>query len=128
MTDLAKHFVPLEEFELEGFLVAGDDDSIHLLLPPYVLQLRRDDILALEELPAHPRQRTEAGIAVRIRVQKGCRLSGVTSSCDYERRLWRRRRPFVIATRHEKAPMRDDGSYGELENAFLLERGIEVKP
>jgi hypothetical protein len=112
---------------VEGFLVSGDDDTIHLLISPCVLHLRRADIVAIEELPPLPRQDTRVGIAVRLSLTTGCTLLGIAPSDNYEPLLWRKRRPFPIMTRDARAPLRDDGSYAELESSFLRDRGIEVE-
>jgi hypothetical protein len=115
-----------DAFQLEGFLVSGDEETIRLVMSPYVLHLRRESVLSVEELPPLSRQQTSVGIAVRLSLKTGCPLLGITDSGVYDERLWRRRRPFSIVTRHAKAPMQDDGSYAELESTYLRERGIEV--
>jgi hypothetical protein len=113
-------------FVVEGFLVSGNERTIRLVMPPYALELARGDVLAAEELEPLPYQRTDVGIAVRLTLVSGCRLVAMFSAATYEKRLWPSRRPFAYVTRQGETPMKDDGTYAELERAFLTQRGIRV--
>ena len=103
--------------------------TAHQRIPKILpLEIIAEDVLAIEELPSLPQQCTNGGIAVRLTVKHGFRLANLSSAAADEQRLWKTRRPFAIVTRAPKAPLQDDGSYAEREQAFLRSRGIELQP
>ena len=117
---------PADSFQVEGFLISADVKSVSLLMPPYTLEIIAEDVLAVEELPPLPQQRTDVGIAVRLTVKHGFRLWNISSGTADEQHLFKTRRPFAIVTRAPQAQLQDDGSYAEREQAFLRSRGIEL--
>lgn len=116
---------PSASFEFEGFLVAGDDRSVAIALPPYVIEIDRDGLEVLAELPPLPGQDTEVGVGVRVRVAVGTGIRAIGTLPALSKSLWPQRRPFAMRTRGP-TPMRTDGSYEALEHEFLLAHGIEV--
>lgn len=112
-------------FVIEGFLIGGDADSIQLVMPPYLLELSREDVLHIEERPPLPLQNLAVCVAVGIELRRGARLLGMRCARALEATMWASRRPFAMATRPEVAPMSGEAAYGAKERQFFAELGLE---
>ena len=111
-------------FVIEGFLVGGHAESIRLVMPPYLLEIDRRDIIDIEELPPMPQQDAAVCAAVRLRVRRGARLLGMRSAREIEARMWPSRRPFAMRTRPEQVPIVGETAYAEREKAFFAGLGL----
>jgi len=112
-------------FVIEGFLVGADAERLQLVLPPYLLEIDRRDVIELEELPPMPLQDTAVCVAVRIALRPRARLMRMRSAREIESRMWASRRPFAMRTRPERAPIVGETAYAERERRFFVGLGLE---
>lgn len=112
-------------FVIEGFLVGADAERVQLVMPPYLLEIDRRDVLDIEELPPLPLQDTAVGVGVRLGMRRGARLLGMRSAREIEARMCVTRRPFAMRTRPEQAPIVGETAYAERERAFFVGLGLE---
>jgi len=111
-------------FVVEGFLVGADAQQIQLVMPPYLLEIDRRDVVDIEELPPTPLQDTGVCVAVRLRMRRGARVLGMRSAREIEARMWASRRPFAMQTRPEQAPIAGETAYAERERTFFAALGL----
>src|SRR5215510_11051853 len=113
------------EFVIEGFLVGADPERMQLVMPPYLLEMDRRDVVEIEELPPVPLQDPAASVAVRLTLRARARLLGMRSAHEIESRMWFSRRPFAMLTRPKQAPIIGETAYAERERRFFAGLGIE---
>src|SRR5438128_11789277 len=92
-------------FVVEGFIVAADERTIRLLMPPYALDLERDAVTEIEERAPLPTQDPSVGVAVRLRLRTGARLVGMSAAAEIGSRLWRTRRPLTAVDCSRQLPL-----------------------
>lgn len=112
-------------FVVEGFLVGGDAWTIQLVMPPYLLELARADVLGIEELPPQPLQNTALCAAVRLELRRGAGLRGMAAARELEARMWASRRPFAMATRPPAPALVGEAAYAEKEQRYFAALGME---
>lgn len=112
---------------VEGFLVGGDAETIQLVMPPYLLEFARADVLHIEERPPLPLQNETSCVAVRLELCRGARLMDMHCARAIEASMWSSRRPFAMATRVEAAPMIGEADYSDKEARFFADLGLDEK-
>jgi hypothetical protein len=106
-------------------LVGGDDESIDIVVTPYLLSLEREAVVEVEALPEPQLLIPGMGQAVRVRMRAGARLFAFSSSADFEAQMWRRRSSFAVGTRSvppEQTPQTEQQLAAT--RAFLAKHGI----
>ncbi len=112
-------------FVVEGFLVGGDAETIQLVMPPYLLEFARADVLQLEERPPLPLQNLAASVAARLELRRGARLLTMRSARALDEAMWTHRRPFAMTTRPEPAPLTGEAAYAAKEAQFFAALGLK---
>lgn len=114
-----------EPFIVEGFLIGADQHRVELVMPPYLLEIARPDVLGIEERPALPQQNTAFCVAARLELRPGAGLLRMRSAADLEARMWTRRRPFAMVTRPPNAALLGEAAYAQREREFFAGLGLE---
>lgn len=113
-------------FVVEGFLVGGDRRKVQLVMPPYLLEVARADVLRVDELPPLPLQNVDACVAVRLELRRGASLLGMRSAAELDALMWGRRRPFAMTTRPPQPALVGEADYAERERRYFTSIGMEV--
>ncbi|HKE18384.1 MAG TPA: hypothetical protein VKB80_26080 [Kofleriaceae bacterium] len=116
---------PPEALIVEGMLVGGDEERVDVVVSPYVLSFERSAISEIEALPDPAGLVPGMARAVRLHLEIGARLFGLSSSADLEDTIWRRRNSFAVATRSDAADESlETDEQRALTSAFLARHGI----
>ena len=90
-------------FTIEGELVrreGGDDtDTVSLLMSPYLLEFRLEDVLDVEELAPAPGLRTDRAASARVTLRAEARLLDVSAGKRAEALVFEKITPFSVCSR-----------------------------
>jgi hypothetical protein len=108
---------------IEALLVAGEGESVRVLLGPYCLDVDAGDVMALDELPLPDGLIEGSAIAGRLTLKPGARLLRLGAADAYRKVLWRQALPFALATRPEIL-WQVDSAMQAREREFFAARGL----
>jgi hypothetical protein len=115
----------MEPIVIEALVVRGEGARVRVILDPYCLEFKVDDVIDLEELPLPHGVAAGSALAARITLTPGARLLHLGSVDPYRAVLWRRDIPFAVVTR-PTVDFELDPAMKERESAFFKSRGLEV--
>ena len=86
---------------IEGLLYGGDDKSFGIAIKESYIEIRREDILMLEELPDADSAASQGlnSIPVRLVLRKKFSILDLRTDKIYGERILERRRPFALSCR-----------------------------
>lgn len=113
----------MDPIVIEALLVAGEEESVRVILGPYCLDVDADDVLTLEELPLPDGLIEGSAIAGRVTLKPGARLRRLGSADPYRKVLWHQALPFALATRPEIL-FETDSAMQAREHEFFAARGL----
>ena len=116
---------PNSSITVEGFVVGGTDNTVQVVLPPYLLEFAQADVFAMDELPPLPLQNTAVCVAARLTLRRGARIMAMRSAAELESRMWIRRRPFAFVTRPTEPDLTGESAYARREQDFFANLGLE---
>jgi hypothetical protein len=110
-----------ETFTIEGFLLAGPDGWLRLLVATTCLDVHEEDLVALEELPPPDDLRADVAVHVSVELRRPCRIREIIDGESLDAQLWVRPSPFAYVSRAGDAAHQPPQAFRARERTYIDE-------